>query len=434
MAHTVPVSEIASLWRDTTADRPEFGPLTGDLSCDVAIIGGGYTGLTTARYLMAAGLSVAVVEAHRIGWGGSGRNGGVVGGKFRISFADMAARWGIDVARRMHDLGLEAIDHVAETVEALAIPQADYRSTGALRCAHNAHSLQALEREVAWLHQTLGDRACRILSRAEMAEETGSPDFVGGMLNSHGGIIHPLNYVLGIARAVAAHGAALAEATPVTGLRRTTDGVALETARGTVRAKQVVIATNAYSDLTPATGAVRTAIIPFRSAMVATAPLSPELNARLMTADRSYTETRRMMRWFRKADGRVLYGGRGAFGKADSAAAFAALETAMVAQFPELKGVAVTHRWSGLVAMTMDSLPHLSRLDDRVVFCLGYNGSGVALSSMIGRYAARLVTGQPAEAGLLTATALRHVPLYPIREPAVRLVAGWYQFLDRIGL
>ncbi len=429
MCPTPPFADIASLWQETAAAPPVLPRPAGDIQADVAIIGGGYTGLSTARYLAAAGLAPVVVEANRIGWGASGRNGGVVSGKFRIGFAEMARRWGIDTARRMHDLGIEAIEHVGETVEALAIEGADYRPTGSLRCAHTPKALAALRAEADWLTGSLGDTAISMLGPEDMAAETGSRDFPGGMLNRHGGVIHPLNYVLGMARALAGQGVPILTETPATALRRSRDGIELDTPRGTIRARQAVIATNGYSDLTPATADVRQRLIPFRSAMVAT-----EVLARPMLAqDRSYTETRRMMRWFRKAGGRLIYGGRGAFGKSDSDAAFAGLETAMRRQFPQLADVAVTHRWSGLVAMTMDSLPHLGRIDDRVTFALGYNGSGVALASMIGRHAAAMVQGRTPDAGLLTAQALRPVPFYPIREPAVRLVAGWYQFLDAIG-
>ena len=428
-----PFPDIASLWQETASARPAFGTLSGGHRFDVAIVGGGYTGLSTARYLARRGLSPVVIEASRIGWGASGRNGGVVSGKFRLSFADIAARHGIETARRMHDLGIEAIDHVGELVAEYGIAAAGYRATGSLRCAHNAVSLEALGREVAWLRGALGDHACSMLSPAEMEAETGSRDFVGGMLNTHGGVIHPLNFVLGLAAGLQAAGIAIRERSPVTAIRRDRDGVVVETPDGTVSARQAVIATNSYSDLTPATAAVRKSIIPFRSAMIATEPLTGKAGQGLLSQGRSYTETRRMMRWFRKAGDRVMYGGRGAFGKTDSESAFAALHKAMVRQFPELASVAVTHRWSGLVAMTMDSLPHLGRLDDRVVYAVGYNGTGVAMASNMGRYVAALVAGETPDLGLLTSTPLRPVPFYPVREPAVRLVAGWYQFLDAIG-
>lgn len=425
--------EINSLWQATSVARPEFGSASGDQTFDVVVIGGGYTGLTTAHYLAKAGLSPVVLEANRIGWGASGRNGGVVSGKFRPAFKDIAARHGLDTARKMHDLGLEVIEHVGQLIEELMIEGADYRPSGSLRCAYDAHTLEMLKTETAWLRGTLGDTAVSMLSAEEVAEETGSQSFTGGMLNTHGGIIHPLNFVLGLAAGLKAAGVAIYEAAPVTGFRREGQGVSVETPNGQIKARQVVIATNSYSDLTPATKAVRTSIIPFRSAMIATEPLTGTAGAGLLKTGRSYTETRRMMRWFRKAGDRLLYGGRGAFGKTDTDSAFNALETAMVRQFPELASVNVTHRWSGLVAMTLDSLPHLGRLDDRVVYSVGYNGTGVALASGIGRHVAALVTGKQPDLGLLTRQPLHPIPFYQLREPAVRLVAGWYQFLDAIG-
>lgn len=428
-----PFPDIGSLWQETAAERPVCGPLAGGHRTDVAIIGGGYTGLSTARWLAQRGLSCAVIEASRLGWGASGRNGGVVSGKFRLSFRDIAARHGLETARKMHDLGIEAIEHVGELVETYGIADAAYRPTGSLRCAHNELSFGALKQEAAWLREALGDRACSILSAEEMAAETGSRDFCGGMLNRHGGVIHPLNFLLGLARGLIAGGVAVFENSPVLRMRREGAGVLLETPQGTVAARQAVIATDAYSDLTPATAAVRKSVIPFRSAMIATEPLTSGPGAALLPQGRSYTETRRMMRWFRKAGDRLMYGGRGAFGREDSDAAFAALHRAMLRQFPELEGVRVTHRWSGLVAMTMDALPHLGRLDERVVFALGYNGTGVAMASNIGRHVAALILGEAPDLGLITAARLKPVPLYPVREPAVRLVAGWYQFLDAIG-
>lgn len=428
-----PFEDIASLWQATAMPRPDFSVLAGGGQYDVAIIGGGYTGLSTARYLARKGLSCVVLEASRIGWGASGRNGGVVSAKFRLAFRDIASRFGIDVARRMHDIGVEAVEHVAELVRDYAIEGADHHSTGSLRCAHNQVAFEAIKAECAWLNDVLGDRACSLQSAEEVAHETGSDDFVGGMLNTYGGVIHPLNFVLGFARGIEREGVPVCENTPVLGIRREAAGIAVETENATIRARTVVIATNGYSDLTSATAPVRKSIIPFRSAMIATQPLTGTAGERLLVHGRSYTETRRMMRWFRKSGDRLIYGGRGAFGKTDSEAAFAALRKAMVKQFPELATVQVTHRWSGLVAMTLDSLPHAGRLDDRIVYALGYNGSGVAMSSYIGKHVAEIAAGGRVDLGLLTQLPLKGIPFYGLREPAVRLVAGWYQFLDAIG-
>ncbi|MBV2144946.1 FAD-binding oxidoreductase [Falsochrobactrum sp. TDYN1] len=428
-----PFDDIKSLWQATAVSRPQFSALEGDGQYDVAIIGGGYTGLSTARYLARKGLSAVVLEASRIGWGASGRNGGVVSAKFRLAYRDIASRFGIDVARRMHDISIEAAEHVGELVSDYTIEDTDYHATGSLRCAHNQISLDALKAECAWLNKALGDSACSIQSAEEVTHETGSNDFVGGMLNTHGGIIHPLNFVLGLARGVQADGVTICENTPAFGIKREANGVIVETDSATIHAKTVVIATNSYPDLTKATAPVKKSIIPFRSAMIATQPLTGTAGEHLLVNGRSYTETRRMMRWFRKSGDRLIYGGRGAFGRTDSEAAFAALHKAMVKQFPELGSVQVTHRWSGLVAMTLDSLPHVGRLDDKIVYALGYNGTGVAMSSYIGKHVAEIAAGKHVDLGLLTQLPLKQIPFYGLRAPAVRVVAGWYQFLDAIG-
>lgn len=427
-----PIPDARSLWQATLAGRPSLPPLTGSHRCDVAIIGGGYTGLSTARYLAAKGLAPIVIEANRIGWGASGRNGGVVEGKFRLSFSDIARRFGIETARRMHDLGNEAVDHVAELIDAYQIVAADYRQNGTMRCAHNQQALSRLQAESAWAGQALGEETS-IVAADKLEAEIGSGVFCGGVLSHRGGTIHPLNFVCGLAGGLQASGVSLFEESPVLSIRREAADAILETHQGRVRASQVVVATNAYSDLTQATREVRRTIVPFRSAMIATEPLAGSGRQVRLTAGRSYSETRRMMRWFRMSGDRLLYGGRGAFGRADSEPAFRALEKAMRNQFPELQNAAITHRWSGLVALTLDSVPHLGRLDDRTCYAMGYNGLGVAMSSLMGKYAAELVTGEQPNLGLLTASSLKPIPLYFLRAPAVRCVAGWYQFLDAIG-
>ena len=195
----------------------------------------------------------------------------------------------------------------------------------------------------------------------------------------------------------------------------------------------MILATNGYSDLSVATADIRRTIVPFRSAMVATEPLRAEFFDTLMPNARSYSETRRMMRWFRRVGDRVLFGGRGAFGKSDSDAAFSALETAMKGLFPQLTGKRVTHRWSGLVAMSMDSLPQVGLINPRTAFSLGYNGAGIAMATLLGRHAVDLALGEAPDLGPLLRPRPEGIPFYFLREPAIRTVAGWYQFLDRLG-
>lgn len=428
-----PLTDVASLWQETAGAPLHSECLKSEVQAEVAIIGGGYTGLSTAYALAQQGVDVVVLEANRLGWGASGRNGGVVSGKFRMSFADMARRWDIQTARRMHDIGIEAIENVSKLLAEFEI-DADFQPRGSLRCAHRPEALAGLQGECMWLQNQLGDTAVTMLGAEEMEHETGSRDFCGGMLNRHGGVIHPLKFHRGLVAGMRRRGVRIHGESPVTSLEQLPKGgLRLHVPGGSVRASQAVLAMNAYSSLTPAGDAIKRRVVPFRSAMIATQPLKGTPGEALLGQGRSYTETRRMMRWFRKSGDRLLYGGRGAFGKNDSASAFAALERAMMRQFPQLDGLEVTHRWSGLVAMTMDSLPHMGRLDDRLVYAMGYNGTGVALSSYIGQHVASVVLNKPADAGLIGSMPLRNVPFYPAREVGVRLVAGWYQFLDAIG-
>ncbi|ALI05237.1 MULTISPECIES: FAD-binding oxidoreductase [Pseudomonas] len=425
-------ADIASLWQSTAVDAPSFPALEGDRSYDVVVVGGGYTGLSTAHYLAKKGLATVVLEASRIGWGASGRNGGVVSAKYRISLSKVAARYGLEMAQTMRRLSLESVEHLEELVAVYSLEAAQYRRSGSLHCAHNEATLDYCVREAQWLHEHLGDSSFEVLCAGQMQEETGSGDFVGGVLDRGGGLLHPLNFVRGLADGVSAAGVSIHEGAPVMGIRRMGTGVRVETPTGTVRAKQVVLATNGYSSLTPATAPVRKSVVPFRSAMLATEPLTgPQLE--LLRHGRSYTETRRMMRWFRMAEDRLLYGGRGAFGTDDSEAAFNALHEAMVKQFPLLARATITHRWSGLVALTIDSVPHVGRIDDRVVYAMGYNGTGVAMSSYIGKHVADVIVGRKPELGLMWADKIRRIPFYSLRVPVVRMVAGWYQFLDAIG-
>jgi gamma-glutamylputrescine oxidase len=407
--------------------------LETDLSAEVVIVGGGYSGLSAAHALQQRGIEPVVLEARTVGWGASGRNGGVVSAKFRMSFPAIARAYGLETARRMHRIAHESLEAVEELIADLAIAHARFERTGNLRCAHTQRALDALIAEAQWLRSELKDDSCCVLSRAELAEELGSDAFVGGVLHRVAGTIHPLNYARGMAAGLAARKVRVFENSPVTRILPEPAGVVVETPGGRVRARQVLIATEAYSELTSATGQVSRSIIPFRSAIIATERMPLYLQVKLLTARRGYSETRRMMKWFRKVDGRFVFGGRGAFGREDTASSFEALRRAMTTLFPELEGLAIDFQWSGLVGMTLNQLPRVGRIDDRTCVCFGYNGVGIAMATLLGRYAGSLIAGESPQLALLDASRQKPVPFHSLRTPGVRMVAGWYQMLDALG-
>ena len=431
-----------SLWIDMAGAAPSADapvstgtPLDRDLSVEVAVIGAGYSGLSAAHALQKRGVQTVVLDANPVGWGASGRNGGVVSSKFRLSFPAIERLHGIETAKTMHRLAHDGVRAVEQFIDEFKLGRARFEHTGSLRCAHTERAFASIRAEAEWVKQKLGDTTMTVQSRAEVEHETGSKAFVGGVLSTDAGTILPLEYVRGLAAGLTRRKVDIYESTPVLEILRA-DGsgdVTLRTPNGTVRAKQVIVGTNAYSNLTPATAAYQRELVPFRSAMIATERLPAELDARLMVERRSYTETRRMMKWFRKVDGRMLFGGRDAFGKEGQTTGFDALQRAMVELFPDLAGVRVEYQWSGYVGMTFNSLPHVGRSDATTTFCLGYNGAGVAMASLLGQHAAALALGEKPALSLLAAPGLNPVPFHSLRAPGVRLVAAWYQFLDAVG-
>src|SRR6185295_13298331 len=294
-----PMASAASLWVDTAEPLPAFPKLAGEVKADVVIIGAGYTGLSAAHHIAKSGLSPVVLEANHPGWGASGRHGRAM-------------------ARRMYEIAHESVDMVDELVSEFGIASARLTRSGQVKAAHNQATLNSAIDEAEWMKREMGDTEVRILDAHQVREETGSRGFVGGVLNPGSGGIHPLNYLRGLAKGVAQRGVPIFQESPVLALRRDGDGVIAETPGGSVRARQAIIATNSYSDLTSATVRLQRTLVPFRSALIATEKLSPNLAGSLMPTGRTYTETKRMMRWFRKVDDRVIFGGRGAFGKQDS--------------------------------------------------------------------------------------------------------------------
>jgi gamma-glutamylputrescine oxidase len=235
-----------SLWASTAEPLRKFPSLSGDVQADVAIIGAGYTGLSAAYHVAKSGLAPIVLEANYPGWGASGRNGGVITAKFRLSFRDIDGAHGRAMARRMYEIAHESVDMVEELVSEFEISSARLTRSGQVKAAHNRATLQSAIDEAGWMKREMGDAGVRVLNANEVRDETGSEAFVGGVLNPSSGGLHPLNYARGLAEGLNRRGVALFQESPVLRLRRDNGKVIAETPQGTVVAKQVIIATNSY--------------------------------------------------------------------------------------------------------------------------------------------------------------------------------------------
>jgi glycine/D-amino acid oxidase-like deaminating enzyme len=429
-ADSTATAVAGSLWEHISPPAQPFPVLKGDVKADVAVIGGGYTGLSTAHHLRKAGFEVVVLEANTIASGASGRNGGFVSPRVRKPLAAIAAAHGKEMAGRMHRLGLEAVDNLEAMVEEMRI-DCGFTRSGMLTGALNETALKRLAASAGWMARELGDRTIEVLGRADMEGMTGSPAFVGGTLSKANGDIQPLAFARGMARSLHERGVVLRERSPALEISESGAKVVVHCAQGQVNAGRAVIATNAYSNLTGVGRHLYRSIIPFQSAAIATERLPQEVVARVLPRRHSLSDSRRVLRWVRVFDGRVLFGGRGAFAAAATSATYLRLRREMTEMFPVLANAGVEFGWSGLVAMTLDELPHIGQSGERVFHALAYNGTGVAMSNLMGQRLAALMQGKKLDLGLLDAP-LHQIPFHAFRRPAVQAATAWMQFLDRI--
>ncbi|WP_342653365.1 FAD-binding oxidoreductase [Pseudomonas sp. F3-2] len=424
---------VQSLWAATAQPAPALQSLEGERQCDVVIIGAGYTGLSAARHIADSGREPLIVDANTLAWGASGRNGGVVSPKFRVGFSALMARYNRDTALHMYRTGYAAVDSLVETVETLGLTDASLHMGGHIAAAHNVHALAGLESTANWIKRETGGASSVMIPADQVREMTGSTIFAGGLLTPKAGGIHPLNYARGIARHLTDRGVKIFINSAAQRVTREGDRVIVQTPQGRVSARRVIYATNGYSDQTRVTDSLHRRLIPFRSAIIATEPLPAHVLATLMPGGQVCGDTKRMLRWFRVVGDRLIFGGRGAFGKNDSQSAFDDLQRSMAVVFPILRDYKVAYRWSGLVAMTLDYLPHAGKLDERSYYAIGYNGGGVAMSTWMGKQLSAMTAGENVELGLLAGDTFKPIPLHAFRAPGVRLAAGWQQFLDVIG-
>ena len=422
-----------SVWLTTANPAPELAQLERDLQTDVAIVGAGYTGLAAAHHLSRAGVDCVVLEANDVGWGASGRNGGMAVLRYKTAWSVLARKLGRERTRNARRLLHQALDLLEETVAEYRI-ECGFARYGHITAANGKRALATLTADVQWLASE-GDRAPRMLDSGETADLTGTRCYLGGYFDPRAGGIHPLNYARGFARGLADKGVAIYVRTPVYALRDEALGVVLETPRATVRAKQVLLATNAYTDLERYGTDLRQRIVPVSTSVITTAPLDDSVLDRIVRERHLVSDTRHLLNYFRVAPGnRLLYGGRGSLTGKESPDVYRGLEAKLRSTFPVLEGVAIDHRWSGKVAVTLDDFPHVGRVSPKVAYAMGYGGRGVALTNLLGKLLAHLALGDLIDAGPMSGGAFGRVPLHRLRIPAMKAVAGYYRVLDALRM
>ena len=419
-----------SLWTATANSAVTSVPLQGDAETDVAIIGGGYTGLSAALHLAEAGARATLLEAETPGWGASGRNGGQLNPGLKENPDAIEARFGAGIGGRLVRLSGGAADFVLALIRRHAIA-CDPVQTGWIQPLHTPAALAAAQERVAqWARR---GAPLRMLSRAELAALLGTDAYVGGSIDARGGNLHPLNYALGLAVAAQHAGAVLHCHSRATRLDRVGDGHVIQTAAGRLRARQVILCTNGYTDgLAPP---LARTLVPVRSIQVATAPLGDDLRRLVLPGGQAASDSRKLLLYYRMSpDGRFIMGGRGAFGAAGTLRLLDRLRRVSVQLYPQLGAVEWPYAWGGNVAMTVDHYPHLNRLGPGVMAAVGYNGRGVAMATVLGKVLADWATGMPEGELDFPVSAPQPIPFHLLRKPAVSATVAWYRLREQFGL
>jgi glycine/D-amino acid oxidase-like deaminating enzyme len=427
MTHMPSSSDMpASVWTASAEPGPQTPPLKGGRRADVVVVGAGYTGLSAALHLAERGTDVVVLDAGQPGWGGSGRNGGQVIPGLKDDPDELERRFGPETGRRMWQIAGGAADFVFELIARHKI-SCQAQQCGWISGAPSAPAVETLRARVEqWQRR---GAPVELLDRQRIAELTGTTCYAGGMLDRRAGALQPLAYARGLARAAQRVGATIHAGSPATGLEASAGTWQVTTPGGAITARQVILATNAYTDdLWPG---LRRTVLPVQSYQVATRPLPDDVRRRVLPGGQVVSDLRRILFYFRlDQDGRLIMGGRGPLNDTGDPALFGRLERAATMFFPPLGSPAWEHRWSGRVALTVDHLPHLHEPRPGLLIGLGYNGRGVAMATVMGKVLAdRSLGASPRDIGWPV------VPIAPIlfhalRVPVMALVVRWKRLRD----
>ncbi|MDI6028753.1 FAD-binding oxidoreductase [Corticibacterium sp. UT-5YL-CI-8] len=428
MPYQSPISPGISWYEDTAGPRPTYPALDGDLSVDVAIVGGGYTGMSAAVHLAKAGTRVALIEAHRLGDGASGRNGGQIGTGQRAWTEELEAELGLDRAKALFGIAEEAKAHLMEFTATNGIDM-EY-VPGQISVTHKKRYLDDYKRHAELMVERYDYPHVSFMDARETAERLGSTAYFGGVRDTGTGHIHPLKLAIGTARVASEAGAMLFENTKATNIASSGGKVRVTTASGTITADKCLIAVNAYGgNLEPVSAAH---VMPIGSFIGATVPLGGD--SPVLPGGEAVDDSRFVVRYFRRSkDGRLLFGGREVYGVDDPKDIHIHIRKQISEVYPDLKDVEITHGWGGYVGITLPRKPFVREVMPNVISAGGYSGHGVMLSNFVGKLYAETISGNRDRLKLFEDL---DIPPFPggrrFRTPLLFLALNWYALRDRI--
>jgi glycine/D-amino acid oxidase-like deaminating enzyme len=414
-------------WHATMPDLPDRRGRGLPASADVVVVGGGYTGVTAARELARRGAAVTLIEAERLGFGGSTRNGGIVHPGYKWGPATLVQRYGEDTGKALFAETMAAYDLVKRLIADEAI-DCEFRECGYLDLAWAPSHVEDLRKSAETLRQ-FGVEAS-FVEPSDLHDEIGSDFYFGGLRFPTAGLVHPGKYFAGLAAAAERAGADLHEGVRARTVRREGEGrIVVETDRGTIRARDVVVGTNGYTD-----GAVpflRRRVIPIGSYIIASEPLPEDVARSLSPRGRAFFDTKNFLYyWHISADRRMIFGGRASFLPTNVDHTAEILHRGLLEVHPQMAGYRIEYAWGGNVGFTFDRMPHVGRKDG-IAYAMGCCGTGVALMTALGTAVGGWLSGDPPPA-----LARLEFPLVPApyegRPWFLPFAGEWFRFRDRL--
>ena len=396
---------------------------------DVAIVGSGYTGLTAARVLAKAGSSVAVMDQYEIGWGASSRNGGMATPGLKQDIFKIHKKYGMDYAREFWRSSVDAIDLLEQIIIEENI-DCDWSRKGHIALACKQSHYDELPEYAAWIKKEMGHEKT-IVPREEIRSEIGTDTYFGGLSDESSGGLQPAKYVNGLARAVADLGVKLCKDTHVEKINRNGSGHELITSKGDMKAQEVIIATNGYTDmLVPE---LKSKVFPVGSYVVVTEPLPQDLQDILSPKQRMFYDSKWFINYFRLTpDGRMLWGGRNDLSTdLDLNESAENLSQQVCKVFPELNDYEFTHTWTGKLGITFDLMPHIGNING-IHYAFGYSGHGLSIATYLGTELGLLISGEKDRSPYKE---ISHQTMFFYREKPwfLPFAARYYRFLDWIS-
>ena len=422
--------EYPKSWYAASVPQPgKMIPAKGDLSCDVCVVGAGFTGLSAALHLAQQGFDVILLDAHRVGFGASGRNGGQVGTGHNQDQDELEKLVGRLRARSLWDLSLESVQLVRDLIDEHAMG-CGY-AEGVIHADHRKRFVSHSHAYAQKMRDNYGYDKLRPLDREEIRHLVGSPAYYGGALDMGGGHTHPLGFALGLADAARKAGVRIFEGSRVSEVVETSPAV-VRTEQATITARYVVLGCNGY--LGRLNGQVAARVMPINNFIVATEPLGDDMADALIRNNHAVADSKFVVNYFRLSeDKRMLFGGGESYGYRFPRDIAGLVKKPMLAIYPQLADTKIDYAWGGTLAITMNRMPHFARLKGNIISASGYSGHGVALATLGGKLAAEAIAGQAERFDLMADVPTMRFPGGAVmRWPLLVLAMVWYSMRDRL--